>query len=144
MNDRVKALLHDFPVVVPNAVAWAEMDAFRHVNNAVFFRYFENARIAYLTRIGLSDQRDDGIGPILHSTHARFRRPLRYPDVAWTGARVMEVLSDRFTMEYRIVSEQDGVIVADGGAVVVSYDYVRKEKADLPLTVRSSIDALSG
>src|SRR5690606_27481110 len=84
MNQRVRELLEGFPIVVPNPVAWADMDVFRHVNNAVFFRYFENARIRYLEAIGFGDDdRHSGLGPILHSTNARFRRPLRYPDTAW-------------------------------------------------------------
>ena len=39
---------------VPNwiDVAWGDMDSYAHVNNVVYFRYFENARIAYLDRIG--------------------------------------------------------------------------------------------
>src|SRR5690606_27297359 len=63
---------HRFPVRVPNQVRWGEMDAFQHVNNVVFFNYFENARIDYLTRVGFADREAlGGIGPILHSTHAR-------------------------------------------------------------------------
>lgn len=142
---RVGEWLRGFPVIVPNRVAWAEMDVFRHVNNAVFFRYFENARIGYLERIGLGDDnRHEGIGPILHSTAARFRRPLRFPDVAWTGARVAEVQDDRFTMEYRVVSEREGELVADGNAIVVAYDYVARRKAPLPEGVRRAIAELAG
>lgn len=36
-----------FPVRVGIPVAWGEMDAFGHVNNVVYFRYFESARIAF-------------------------------------------------------------------------------------------------
>lgn len=43
--------LEGFPVVIELPVVWGEMDAFAHVNNVVYFRYFESARIAYLERI---------------------------------------------------------------------------------------------
>ena len=46
-----ETLLTGFPVVVAQAVVWGEMDAYRHVNNVVYFRYFENARIEYFRRI---------------------------------------------------------------------------------------------
>ncbi len=46
------ALLPSYPVVVEWDVAWGDMDAYGHVNNVVYFRYFEQARIAYLERIG--------------------------------------------------------------------------------------------
>src|SRR6185369_14060533 len=78
--------LSAFPVVVELDVAWADMDSFAHVNNVVYFRYFENARVAYLDRVGwFAALRDQGVGPIVHSTNARFRRPLSYPDRVLVG-----------------------------------------------------------
>jgi acyl-CoA thioester hydrolase len=40
-------------VVTKLDVVWGEMDSYAHVNNVVYFRYFENARIAYLDRVGV-------------------------------------------------------------------------------------------
>src|SRR5204863_3367620 len=94
-----------FPVVVEMDVAWGDMDAFAHVNNVVYFRYFENARIAYLDRVGwLASMHDSGLGPILASTSARFRKPVTYPDQLLIGARLSDLLADRVTFEFRIVS----------------------------------------
>ncbi|CAN5692980.1 thioesterase family protein [soil metagenome] len=142
-DQAARHLLNGFPVVIELPVAWADMDYFRHVNNTVFFRYFESARIAYLERIGFADeQAEPGIGPILHSTHCRFRFPLAYPDRVFVGARASEIGNDRFTMEYALVSARTGQLSADGGGVVVSYDYGRSAKAPLPDSVRSAIAKL--
>src|SRR5262249_44770182 len=46
------ALLAALPVIVELPVVWGEMDAYRHVNNAVYFRYFESARLEYFRRLG--------------------------------------------------------------------------------------------
>ena len=136
-------LLEGYPVVVEMPVSWAEMDAFGHVNNAVFFRYFENARVEYLGRVGFDEPaRVEGLGPILASTHARFRRPVVHPDRVRTGARTVEVGEDRFTMEYRVVSAAGDAVAADGGAVVVCYDYRTRKKAPLPRPVREAIARL--
>ena len=43
-------LLTDYPIVITQEVIWADMDAYRHVNNAVYFRYFESARMAYFEK----------------------------------------------------------------------------------------------
>ena len=89
------SLLADFHVIIEARVAWGEMDAFAHVNNAVYFRWFESARIAYLERIDFTGgAAHAGVGPILHSTHCRFRRPLAYPDVVRVGARTVELADD--------------------------------------------------
>lgn len=143
-DSALDVLRREFPVVVEVAVAWAEMDALQHVNNTVFFRYFEEARIAYLERIGLVDEeaRRGGVGPILGSTHCRFRRPVVYPDRLAVGARTVAVGEDRFTMEYRIASERLRAVVAEGGAVVVSYDYGAGRKTPLPAAVRDAIAAV--
>ena len=140
MTSEADALLADFPVRVDVPVAWGEMDAFGHVNNVVYFRYFENARIEYLLRIGFADS--SAIGPILASTHCRFRRPLTYPDQLRVGMRVPEIAEDRFTIEYRLVSERLAAVAAEGGGVVVSYDYAQGRKAPLPYEVRQAIEAL--
>jgi acyl-CoA thioester hydrolase len=141
----VEALLEGFPVVVAVPVHWGEMDYFRHVNNTVFFRYFESARIAYLDRIRFREEETQGgVGPILASTHCRFRRPLTYPDTVLVGARATEVAADRFTMEYRLVSRAQGEVAAEGGGVLVSYDYAAGRKAPLPEPVRAAIERLEG
>ena len=136
-------LLAGYPVVVEIPVAWGDMDYFRHVNNIVFFRFFESARIEYLQRIGFRQEiEENSVGPILHSTHARFRRPLAFPDRVLVGARTVEVLEDRFTQEYRLLSRAQGAVAAEGGGVLVSYDYANRRRVPLPDRVRAAIQAL--
>ena len=139
------SLLADFSIVLTLPVQWGEMDAYGHVNNAVLFRYFESARIAYLERCGFIESMDrDRIGAILHSTACRFRSPLYYPDTVEVGARATEVASDRFTMEYRVVSLTKQAVVAEGQGVIVSYDYARGRKAKLPEGIQRKIARLEG
>lgn len=136
-------LLAGFPVVVELPVFWGDMDYFRHLNNIIFFRYFESARIEYLQRIGFREQdAHTGLGPILHSTHARFRRPIEWPDTVLVAARTVEVGDDRFTQEYRLVSRAQGEVAADGGGILVAFDYAAGRKAALPESVKNAIRAL--
>jgi acyl-CoA thioester hydrolase len=136
-------LLAGYPVVVEIPVAWGDMDYFRHVNNIVFFRYFESARIEYLDRIGFRELAEgQPVGPILASTDCRFRRPVTWPDTVAVGARVTEVGEDRFSMEYRLVSRKLGAVAAEGGGTLVSYDYDARRKVPLPERVRRAIAGL--
>jgi acyl-CoA thioester hydrolase len=131
-----------YQVVIQVPIAWGDMDAFGHVNNTVFFRLFESARMAYLARINFSGA-DSPQGPILASTHCRFRAPITYPDTVQVGARVTEVQDDRFTMEYCIV-RADGRVAGAGGGLVVAYDYQSHAKIELPAEVRAAIRGLDG
>src|SRR6185369_7724300 len=136
-------LLPGFPVVIEIPVAWGEMDAFAHVNNIAYFRYFESARIVYFERIDAMAERErSGCGPILAETYCRFRSPLRYPDRLQVGARVSKLAADRFTMEYALASTQLGRIAAEGTGVIVWYDYRASAKANIPATLRERIEAL--
>ncbi|MCI0697320.1 acyl-CoA thioesterase [candidate division KSB1 bacterium] len=141
MNEKsIEELLRDFPVVVQFPVAWGEMDALGHVNNIVYFRYFESARVAYLTKINFIDpEANDGIAAILASTQCDFRKALAYPDTVSIGARVVEIGSDRFAMEYRLVSQGLQKIAAEGKGVVVAYNYRDKHKVELPEAIRKNI-----
>lgn len=137
--------LAGFPVVVEMNVAWGDMDAYQHVNNVVYFRYFENARVPWLDRIGWMKSREErDLGPIMASTSARYRRPLSFPDHIAIGVRAKEMQVDRVTIEYRVISERWNGIAADGEAVVVSYDYSANKKCPIPDDVRAAIEQLQG
>ncbi len=135
-----EALLADYPVVVHLPLHWGEMDAFGHLNNVVYFRYFETARIHYFERCGfMATYEEDRIGAILHSTSCRFRRPLHFPDTVLAGARVTDLGEDRFTMGYRVVSVAEEVVAAEGTGLIVSFDYRARAKAPVPEGVRRAI-----
>ncbi len=51
-NKPMQEILKHYSVIIETPVAWGEMDAFQHVNNIVYFRYFESVRIAYFEKIG--------------------------------------------------------------------------------------------
>lgn len=139
----MEQLLAGFSVVIPISVAWGEMDAFGHVNNVVYFRYFESARIAYFERLQmLSYMQESGIGPIVASLQCRFRAPLTYPDTLSVGVRAHSLEADRFMMDYCIVSHKLGKVAAEGGGLVVMYDYKALTKAPIPALLRERILAL--
>src|SRR5690242_8409649 len=109
------------------------MDSYRHVNNVVYFRYFENARLEYFRRLDWFEyERATGIGPILAATQARFRRPLTYPDTVSITARVKDLGEDRFTLEHRVVSHRLAALAAEGQGTVVTYHYGLGKKVPLP------------
>ena len=136
--------LSAFPVVRADSIGWSDMDAFQHVSNIVYFRWFQEARVEYMTRLGWFEMHTSlGYGPIVASTQARYRRPLSFPDNIWTGARVLELGKDRMTFEHKIYSERWGEeLVAEGQAVIVGFDYSKGAKAELPDVLRAKIEAM--
>jgi acyl-CoA thioester hydrolase len=138
-------VLADYPVVIEQVVAWADMDSFKHVNNVVYFRYFENARVEYIRRLGWWEyHQQTGIGPIVSATQARFRRPVKYPDTLRCGAKLLTLGEDRFTLKHTIVSTATGELVTDGDAIVVVFNYRDNVKTRIPADLLERIRTLEG
>src|SRR5438874_2423979 len=136
-------VLAKYPVIVRQPVVWGDMDSYRHVNNVVYFRYFENVRLEYFRQMGWFEyEQNTGIGPILAATSARFRRPLTYPDDIAIAARVVEIQEDRFSLEHVIVSAAQNAVVTEGTGLVVVYHYKEGRKVALPEELRRRIEEL--
>jgi acyl-CoA thioester hydrolase len=129
--------LNDFAIVLPQTVAWGEMDAFAHVNNIIYYRYFESVRISYLQTIGALDQLDV-FNPVVAANSCRYLKSISYPDELELGARVVELRASGFRMEYVVFSQQQKSIVATGEAIVVMVDRAG-QKVILPEELKQTI-----
>jgi acyl-CoA thioester hydrolase len=129
-------------IVVP--VAWGEMDAFAHVNNTAYLRWFESARIVLFERSGLiSRMASDRIGPILARATIDYRRPVVYPDTVTVACWVAQVGKTSAVLAYRATSEQQGgAVVAEGETVVVQLDYRSGAKVAIEGELRERLLAL--
>ncbi len=137
------SLLSDYPVHTEIEVAWGEMDALQHVNNAVYFRYFETARIDYCQALDLMKILcASNIGPVVSETSCRYKLPVTFPDTLVVGSRIIEVKDDRFTMEYAVLSRKHQAISTLGKATIVMFDFKTGHKAPLPQSVIEHIDAV--
>ena len=92
-------------------VAWGEQDLFGHVNNIVYFRYFESVRMHFLDRIGvLNSYKELGIGVILASTTCNFEKPVAWPQLLTIRTGCSLIGNTSFTMDYLITDEQGGIV----------------------------------
>ena len=108
--------MNSWPVSVQLPVQWGDLDAFQHVNNVVYLRWFESARIAYFEQTGVLEGMP-GVGPILARQTIDYRVPLLYPDSLLASATVTKIGNSSFTMGMRIESATQGRIAAEGEMV---------------------------
>ena len=145
MDDDLSAALAGFPVHLTLPVQWGDQDAFRHVNNTVYFRWFESVRIAYWARIGVDAlMKTTNVGPILASVSCDYRRQITFPDTVHLGARVVRIGRSSVAMEYRVVSEAARALAAEGASTVVVFDYSAAHSTPLPDAVRQAIADVEG
>lgn len=131
-----------FVVSIEIPVAWGEQDAFGHLNNVVYFRYFESVRMHFLERVGvLRSHRDAGVGVLLASTTCDFKRPVEWPMRLSVRCDCTAVGDTSFTMAYEVTDERDA-IVAVGTSVQVMFDYRAQAKVRVPDVIREAIARL--
>jgi acyl-CoA thioester hydrolase len=136
--------LAGFPVSVTIPVQWGEQDPFGHVNNIMYFRWCETARIVYFQQAGLMEMfAKENVGPILAHIGCNFRAPVTYPDTVHVGARVSKIGRTSIRMEHRIVSDALG-LAADADSTIVVYDYSAGKSHPVPEVIREAIGRLEG
>jgi acyl-CoA thioester hydrolase len=137
--------LDNFPVVITWPVQWGDQDSFSHVNNTVYFRWFESGRIACFERLGFGHAVSDaGLGPILASINCNFRRPIGYPDTVQIGTRVTKVGNSSLTIAHTVFSERLQAVAAEGDSVIVLFNYQTQKPTRVPDDLRAKIEVLEG
>ena len=113
-------------------IRWGDLDAMGHVNNAVYFRYMETARIDWLHSIGCQPD-PQGEGVVIVNAFCNFIRQLEYPGDILIKTFVSDLGRSAFdnwaTLER---TDQPGVVCATGGATVVWVNFPQQKSAPLP------------
>ena len=145
MIQNASELLKDYPIILTLPILWGDQDAFGHVNNVVYFRWCESARVAYLNDTGLQALMSQAnLGPILASIKCDYLRQLNYPDTVRIGARVTRIGNKSVSMEHAIFSDSLQAIAAKSDSVVVLFDYGQQKSCAIPADVRDKIAAVEG
>ena len=113
-------------------VRFRDVDAFRHVNNAVFFSYIEQARVGYLLDV-LAIEADFATLPlILARVEIDFRSPILFGDEVAIGSRVDRIGETSFSMSHRVTIGPEERLAADADSVLVTYDYAVERPMRVP------------
>ncbi len=112
-----------------------------HVNNAVYFTYLEQARIRYMQAVGLMSERLSDTPFILAEVSCQYKAPVPFGMPIAVRMRVTEMRNSSFMVEYEIVDQDSGRIMATGRSVNVAYDYAAGKSMPIPPEWRSRIEA---
>jgi len=129
--------MKEFVTEVP--LRWGDMDAMAHLNNVMYFRLMEEARIQWFRQFGFATL-PTGEAPILAHAACDFVRAMSYPGVALVRQMVTRV--GRSSVEMNLVLEkkdEPGVIYATGRTVIVWYDYAAGKSKPWPEAIRETI-----
>jgi acyl-CoA thioester hydrolase len=115
-------------------VRFGDLDAMRHLNNVVFLRYFETARIAFIRQLvpehDPSHPERDDFGVIFAECHIAYRSPVYFDEEVAIECSVGEVRRSAFQVTFRMTVEQR--LAAEGYGWLVGYDYSLQRATPLP------------
>ena len=121
-------------------IRWGDMDAMGHINNAVYFRYMETARIDWFSSLGFIAN-PNGEGLVIVNAFCNFIRQFEYPGDILIRTFVSDLGRSSFdtwvTMER---TDQHGVVCATGGATIVWVDFPKQKSAPLPDWLRQVVE----
>jgi acyl-CoA thioester hydrolase len=123
-------------------VRYGDLDPQGHVNNAKYLTYFEQARVGYLTQLGLfsRDQSFSEIGVIIADIHIQFHAPLYWGTAINVGVRTSRIGDKSITVEQCVQAVEAERLFADGTVVLVAYDYSQHATIAVPAQWRQTID----
>lgn len=111
---------------------WGDMDKMGHINNTLYFRYMEIARLDWMFSIGAATD-PDGDGPVIVNAFCNFLRQLEYPGDVRVTVYVADPGRSSFdsyhTMER---TDEPGVLYAEGGARIVWTSFKARKSAPIP------------
>ena len=118
---------------------WGDMDSMQHLNNVMYFRLMEEARIQWFAQFGFATM-PSSESPILAHAACDFVKAMTYPAVAVVKQIVTRL--GRSSVEMSLVIErkdEPGVPYATGRTVIVWYDYTLGKSKPWPESVRAAI-----
>ncbi|UTW03165.1 acyl-CoA thioesterase [Amphritea atlantica] len=130
-----RKLLHQCQI----AVRWGDMDAYGHVNNALYMRYLEEARVQFLADIGAA-MSGNGTDPVIINVGCTFLRPVSYPATMIIKSYVGEIGRSSFMVWYELsTTDNPDQLCSEGYSKVVWMDHQTGRSVPLPETIRTAI-----
>ena len=124
--------------VVPHHVLFRDLDAYGHVNNAVFFTYFEWARTVMWFRLNGIEFGPRNIDFIVARAECDFRAQVGFETID-IAVRIGEMRGSSLDFVYEIRKSSDGVVAATGKVVVVLFDWEKQSKRAIDADLRQRV-----
>lgn len=115
---------------------WGDMDSFGHANNTVYFRFFEEARIRWLSSLELGEEYAH-TGPVIINTSATFLKELNYPATIEVKTYVGKAGNSSIENFHVLADADTGEVYCEGAAKIVWTDREKKKSTPLPAPLRA-------
>ena len=134
--------LADYPHSQPITTRWMDNDAYGHVNNVVYYSYFDTVVNTYLIREGALDIESSPVIGLVVETGCQYFEPLTYPETVTAGLRVAHLGRSSVRYEVALFGEGAPGAAAQGHFVHVYVDRASRRPVELPAALRRALEPL--
>lgn len=121
---------------------WADNDVYGHVNNVVYYAFFDTAVNRHLVEAGVLDPATSEVIGLVVETGCRFFAPLAFPDRVEAGLRVTKIGSSSVRYEIGLFRSGDDAPAAEGHFVHVYVDRATNRPTPIPEPTRRLLEML--
>jgi len=133
----------DFPYRITVPTRWSDNDMLGHVNNVLYYRFFEAAVVRFQMEEAGVDWLRDEVSPQAVETLCRFHRPLSFPEMVEAGLRVERIGTSSVTFEVALFGEKDETPSATGHFVHVFVNAKTLKSQPIPAPMRAVFKTFS-
>jgi acyl-CoA thioester hydrolase len=127
----------------PVPTRWMDNDVYGHVNNVVYYSYFDTAINRFLIDEGGLDIAAGATIGLCVESHCRYARPVAFPDALDAGLRVLHLGRSSVKYGVGIFLADDPVAVAEGWFVHVFVDRATRKATPMPDSIRAALTSLT-
>jgi acyl-CoA thioester hydrolase len=135
---RLDEFLHCSPI----QTRWADNDSYGHINNVVYYAYFDSAVNDYLIARGVLDLADGEVIGLVVETACHYFSPAAFPATLRAGLRVSYLGNSSVRYEIGIFREGQDTAIAQGHFVHVYVNRRTRRPVPLPSALRTVLEAL--
>ena len=121
---------------------WSDNDVYHHVNNVVFYSFFDTAVNTLLVESGVLDFRSSHVVGLVVETGCQYFEPVAFPDRIAAGVRVAHVGRSSVRYEVGVFANDSPLAAAQGFFVHVYVDRRTNRPVELPADLRSLVESL--
>ena len=121
---------------------WMDNDVYHHLNNVVYYSFFDTAVNLYMVRAGVLDIEKSRVVCLVASTSCDYFAPIAFPDTVHCGLRVAHLGTSSVRYEIGIFRNDEGNAAAQGQFVHVACDRVTQRPVPMPAEMRAALDKL--
>ena len=123
---------------------WMDNDVYGHINNVVYYSFFDTAVNGLMLEAELLDPKESPVIALVVETQCTYRRSLSFPELIEVGVRVAHLGTTSIRYEIGVFAAGSAERAANGQFVHVYVDAVTRRPALIPPACRSFLDGLRG